>query len=145
MALAVAARIGVALAKNSTRNVVLATLCSVPLMVVPLLEVDTPVSTGNAWLSLALLALFRKIPRPLLEKMELPRMLLPVPESTSTPREAVEGDGVAGARDVPPIVLLLAPSISMPALRPSATVPVLSVPMRLPWMRLFVGASRCCR
>ena len=51
----------------------------------PLPDLDTPVRTGNAWLSLALVALFRRIPKLPFEKMELPRILSPVLESMDTP------------------------------------------------------------
>ncbi len=47
-------------AKNSIRKVVSATLASVPLTLVPPEEVLPPVSTGVAWLSLALLAAVQK-------------------------------------------------------------------------------------
>jgi hypothetical protein len=60
-------------------------LSNVPLMVVPLTEPVAEVRIGDAWLLFALLAPFRKIPPRLFEKMELPRMLLPVPESMLTP------------------------------------------------------------
>ena len=46
---------------------------------------DSPVRTGNAWLLFELVALFRTIPRPAFEKMELPRMLLPVPDRSPVP------------------------------------------------------------
>ena len=108
-------------------------------------EPPSPVRTGAAWLSLALLALFRKIPRGLFEKIELPRMLLPVPESTSTPLIPLKAMVLPAPEAVPPMVLLLlAPlKIATPFKPlPSATVPVLSVPMRLPWMRLSVELLR---
>ena len=74
------------------------------------------------------------IPNPVLEKIELSRISLPVPAvaSTSTPMPVENAMVLPAPAAVPPMVLLEEPpSIWMPLPLPSGSEPVMSVPIRL--------------
>ena len=75
----------------------------------------------------------REIPNPALEKIELSRISLPVPAvaSTSTPMPEENAMVLPAPAAVPPIVLLdEPPSIWIALPLPSASEPVMSVPIR---------------
>jgi len=84
------------------------------------------------------LGVTRLIPSCPLEKMLLVRIELPVPDSTLTPVRTLKAIVLPAPDEVPPMLLPLALVLTITPLSslPSGALPVMSVPMKLPWTRL---------
>ncbi len=151
------------LEKNSMSKVVLAVELSVPLMAVVPPPLDAEARTGKFWRLLAPVSASpaslgvtpvpaspapptRLMPSRWLEKKELARMALPVPVAkklTRTPLSVLKAMVLAAPGAVPPTALLSRELMKTPSpLLPRLRVPVMSVPMKLPWTVLALPLSR---
>jgi hypothetical protein len=81
----------------------------------------------------------RSMPRPPLSWMELPRMALPVPDAMKTPAPTLKAMVLPAPEDVPPMMLSdTESSRNTPCERLGrGLLPEASVPIRLPWIKLF--------